>query len=271
MSLCFEENVIPGPRLRNLTGQRFGRITVLGYAGSRDRNSGGGRTAFWFCLCSCGNVSKVATQQLHSGKTQSCGCLQKEQRLANASLTKTHGEYGGCKPSPEMAAYTGAKTRCTNPNVENYADYGGRGIEFRFNSFDEFLADIGRRPGRDYSLDRKDVNGHYEAGNVRWATASQQARNIRKATIIEYKGESKTIGDWCDEFPMVKSRFYRGWCVPCMFEQPKGGRCDHRRAEACLRAFGLWEAEEPDDEEDDVIEEQERNYNRMVGDSLKRH
>lgn len=77
-------------------------------------------------------------------------------------------------------SYEKAKERCENPNVINYKWYGGRGIEFRFASFQEFLAEIGERPSKEYSVDRIDVNGHYEKGNVRWVTKNIQAQNKRK-------------------------------------------------------------------------------------------
>lgn len=73
----------------------------------------------------------------------------------------------------------GAKGRCTNPNNPSYKDYGARGIEFRFNSFQEFLNEVGRRPSSQHSLDRIDNNGHYAKGNLRWADKKAQANNRR--------------------------------------------------------------------------------------------
>lgn len=77
----------------------------------------------------------------------------------------------------------GAKQRCTNPNDVGYANYGGRGIEFRFESIaqaaDWIIANMGYRPSKEHSIDRIDVNGHYEAGNLRWATSTEQANNKR--------------------------------------------------------------------------------------------
>lgn len=91
----------------------------------------------------------------------------------------------------EYRAYIAAKGRTTNPKIHNYKNYGGRGIEFRFKSFAEFIADIGPRPSPLHSLDRIRTNGHYEVGNVVWATKQEQARNRRvwKHTS-QYKGVS---------------------------------------------------------------------------------
>jgi hypothetical protein len=93
------------------------------------------------------------------------------------------------RENPEWVAYRGAKQRCLNPNHSRFADWGGRGIEFRFESYQQFLVCVGRRPGKGYMLDRIDNDGHYEPGNVRWVTARVSANNQRgRATVdIETK------------------------------------------------------------------------------------
>jgi hypothetical protein len=78
----------------------------------------------------------------------------------------------------ELSCYCTAKQRCTNPNNTKYPDYGGRGIEFRFTSYQEFLDHIGPSPPGT-SIDRIDNNGHYEIGNVKWSTPKEQRANQR--------------------------------------------------------------------------------------------
>jgi hypothetical protein len=100
--------------------------------------------------------------------------------------------HGGCG-TPEYIAYTTAKTLCTNPKNQRWAQYGGRGIEFRFSSFTSFLEHLGRRPAGKV-LDRPNREGHFEIGNVRWATRRQSARNrkpYRKAPRATTCGHPK--------------------------------------------------------------------------------
>jgi hypothetical protein len=81
--------------------------------------------------------------------------------------------------TPEYSSYYHAKYRCTSPRCDKWAEYGGRGIEFRFKSFEEFFEVVGVRP-QGTSLERIDGNGHYEPGNVCWASKSWQNKNRRR-------------------------------------------------------------------------------------------
>lgn len=104
-----------------------------------------------------------------------CGCAR---AIENKRRTK-HGLAG----TPEYHAWTAMKSRCNDPNSQAYDRYGGRGIKVcqRWQeSFEAFVADVGKRPSADHSLDRYPNNdGNYEPGNVRWATRSQQQSNTR--------------------------------------------------------------------------------------------
>ena len=93
--------------------------------------------------------------------------------------------HGGCVggKSPEYLAYMRAKKRCTNPKSDKYAYYGGRGIQFKFESFIEWFAELGKRPTPGHTPDRIDPNGHYEKGNVKWSTRSEQMLNRRPYSI----------------------------------------------------------------------------------------
>lgn len=154
----------------DLTGKRFGYLTVM-WPDGRKKMPKSSRV-YWACCCDCGNIHHASTGCLRDGFVKSCGCLQK--RL-QARLHNKHGKH----LSAEYCAYTSAKQRCTNPNNPGYKNYGGRGIEFRFKSFEEFYAEVGPRPSPELTLDRINNDGHYEPGNLRWATWSQNLNNQR--------------------------------------------------------------------------------------------
>jgi hypothetical protein len=83
------------------------------------------------------------------------------------------------KGRPELRAFIDAKYRCTTPEYRQYKDYGGRGIKFLLGSWLDIIASIGHRPSKEYTLDRIDNDGHYEIGNLRWATRKEQIQNRR--------------------------------------------------------------------------------------------
>ena len=152
-----------------LTGDRFGRLIVVGRHGSRKWRS------TWLCRCDCGGEKVVRSDNLRNGDTRSCGCLTKDQGEAVRARNTKHGMFG----TPEYVAYHTASARCRLPTNPAYSNYGARGIEFRFGSFEQFFAIVGLRPSPQHSLDRIDNDGHYEPGNVRWATAREQMLNRR--------------------------------------------------------------------------------------------
>jgi hypothetical protein len=164
--------------LIDMTGQKSGKLTILEIAVRAHRNSQGhpiGTT--WRCLCDCGKETIVEGKYLRSGRTKSCGCLRADSMRV---LFRTHGETTGYKfTTPEYTAWTSMRGRCLNPNNGKYYCYGARGIEVceRWNSYENFLQDMGRKPGPGYSLDRINVNGNYEPSNCRWLGPKEQYWN----------------------------------------------------------------------------------------------
>jgi hypothetical protein len=153
-------------KFEDLTGQKFNRLSVVKYVGKA--KSGQSR---WLCRCDCGNTIEAVGSHLKTGNIKSCKCLLKE----NMSNLRHGMSY-----TVEWNSYHSCKKRCKPENAAKYPDHAGKGIEFRFNSFEEFFAELGPRPEPKfaYSTDRwPNPYGHYEKGNVRWATKEQQALN----------------------------------------------------------------------------------------------
>jgi hypothetical protein len=159
---------------RAQVGDVFGRLTIVGDA-PRFRN--GARR--WRCRCECGNETESSDSEMRIGRVRSCGCFRR-QRVRE--LMTTHGRSGG----PTYKCWSSIIQRCTNPKNPSFSYYGGRGIricERWRNDFALFIADMGPKPTPKHSIDRIDVNGNYEPGNCRWATATQQARNTRVSKL----------------------------------------------------------------------------------------
>ena len=169
----------------DLVGQKYNFLTVLKFAGLTNFPSGGHK-AIWWCRCDCGKRVKVIGSNLRNGQSKSCGCWD---RKVSGERWATHGATRGHKLTPEYIAWRNARARCTkSKHYKNYKNYAGRGITVcaRWqNSFENFLADMGKRP-RGLTLDRKDNDGNYEPLNCWWATQQQQCLN-RRTWQIERK------------------------------------------------------------------------------------
>lgn len=177
---------------KSLVGNRYGRLVVL----SLDESNKKGRTK-WICVCDCGNKTSVYWANLTGGHTKSCGCLQKDRVR---ELFTTHGNGKHNDNSPEYRAWIAIKSRCYNPLSNGYENYGGRGIKMcdRWkDSFENFLADMGRRPSNKHSIDRHpNQNGDYEPFNCRWATDIEQVLNRRSTVWVVYNGERMCYADF---------------------------------------------------------------------------
>jgi len=179
--------------LKDLTGQKFKKLTVLSLA-HRD----GGR-AHWLCACDCGGSVVVASNHLQKANgTASCGCER-----------ATHGYSRPGAVHPLYRVWLSMRERCNNPKCSHYKWYGARGITVcpEWDDFEVFKRDMGDRPeGR--SLDRKDNNGPYNKENCRWATTQEQSWNTSKARWIEFNGQRKVLSEWARHFGVSASHVH---------------------------------------------------------------
>lgn len=156
-------------RLIDLTGNVYGRLTVV----CRDEDnlySNGRRKVFWRCKCECGNTKRIASDNLKQGYAKSCGCLNLE--ILKGRADKLRREY----PS-EWESYRGMKNR-----VKENPTYANLGMWEEWENFQKFLNDMGPKPNKTYTIDRKDTRLGYYPNNCRWASKSTQAYNGVKPT-----------------------------------------------------------------------------------------
>jgi hypothetical protein len=215
-----------GRPLIDLSGQRFGRPAVL----ARDGSNASGE-AIWRSVCDCGRTTFVTGSHLQTGFTTSCGCLRKE-RATQAFMRHGHARGRG-RRTVEHFTWSWMKGRCHNPRNKAFPLYGGRGIKVcdrwlygdgARSGFECFLADMGRRPGKGYSIERIDNDKGYAPDNCRWATAAEQARNTRRTRLYTLNAQTRCRKDWAAQLRIhpwsLHLRLRRGWTLERLLTTP---------------------------------------------------
>ena len=205
-------------RVKDLTGQRFGRLTVIKFAGTKKGH------AMWDCLCDCGKLCTTYGRMLVGGHKMSCGCLQKE---VHSRKWTTHG----MSRTKAYKVWEGIRWRCLNEKSNVYSSYGGRGIticdEWRddFVAFYNYVSKLDHFGESEYSIDRIDNDGNYEPGNVRWATKEEQTRNRRVTVIVEYAGDKIPLQEAAEregiQYCVVEQRWRKGKRDAELFKTPR--------------------------------------------------
>jgi len=200
------------PKLIDLTGRTFGRLTVIG------RNAVNSKLgqARWNCRCVCGKTVTVWGMSLRSGNTQSCGCWNQE---VTKRVKTTHGHTTKGNHSSEYRRWQKMKRRCYCTTCSEFKYYGARGIHVCdqwLNSFETYLAfirSIGFTGAPGQELDRIDNNGNYEPGNLRVTDHKTNCRNTRTNRPVTAFGETLCLSEWAEKAGLnaatLRNRLFR--------------------------------------------------------------
>lgn len=203
---------------KDIIGLKFNRLTVLELHHKvqkfKKNGSRGGYIEYYLCKCDCGKETIIEKWHITSGRTKSCGCIQKE---STSNLFSTHH----LSKHQLYNTWCKMKERCYKPICKAYPNYGGRGIKVcdewknNFQNFYDWALSNGYK--EDLTLDRIDVNGNYEPLNCRWISQKQQCNNKRTNFYITIYNRTQTLKEWCEEkdlnYSAVQARISRGWTI----------------------------------------------------------
>lgn len=127
-----------------------------------------------------------------------------------------HGEaastYSGRKETPEYRTWRIMRSRCRDQSKPLYF---GMGVDPRWDTFEHFLEDMGRKPSPAHSIDRIDGSKGYGPGNCRWATPLEQSQNLRTVHLVTFRGETMSVSALARRFGLkpttLHERLRRGW------------------------------------------------------------
>ena len=207
-------------RFEDITGKRYGRLTVIERADSILEPNGKHRTV-WRCICECGKEKIVAANKLKSGNTKSCGCYARD-------VNTTHG----MSKTRLYKIWRKMKDRCYNPKHTHYEFYGGKGIciceEWKddFEAFKDWAVMSGYS---DYlTIERIDNDIGYNKENCKWATVKEQNNNKGDNVFYTYNGFKLTMAEWAERYGInygtFCKRLYAGWSFKDAIETPVGSR-----------------------------------------------
>lgn len=228
-------------KLIELTGKRFGRLTVL----ERAKHNDNGNKPLWKCKCDCGKIVVVRGQDLRSGKTRSCGCYH------NESATKRATKHGASKDKFRSRLYhiwIGMRQRCSNPDSQSWRWYKNINVCDEWNDYKEFekwALSHGYDDG--LSIDRIDSSGDYCPENCRWATAKTQANNVSSNHIVEYKGKRYTLMELSEltgiDYSTLGARIRAGWDVKVATETEWDARTTRHTFQGRTLSLDEWAKE----------------------------
>ena len=194
--------------LVDLTGQKFGRLTVIRIATEEERNNRA--EVYWLCKCDCGNEKIISGHSIKRGLVVSCGCYHKE----ISQKRRKHGE----SKTKFYKLWHGMIESCENPTNGSYKNYGAKGIKVceewhDYENFKNWALNKGYKEG--LSIDRIDNYDNYYPENCRWVSFIEQQNNKRNNHYITYNNKTQTMTDWARElginYQTIIARLKRGW------------------------------------------------------------
>lgn len=220
------------PQRKPLEKSKYGRLTVVRDLPPMPAYTKSGRKISLRkveCICDCGKTVLVDASNLWRGNTTSCGCRDIEATIFRSST------HGGCS-RPEYRIWQGMKSRCNNPKNPGFELYGGRGIKVCDSwdkSFDAFFEDMGQRPSKNHSLERKDNSKGYSKDNCKWATVKEQTRNRRVTFMVDFKGTMTPLAEVAEatgeSYKFLYDRVRNGWTIGEALKYPKNAKIKSKR------------------------------------------
>jgi len=202
--------------LQIAVGDEFDKWTVID--DPHRRNKDGRRVLV--CQCVCGAIRDVAAKHLKAKKSK--GCL----RCRRGRLKHGHSRQG--KESPTHFSWRGMIDRCTNPKSPSWPWYGAEGVTVceRWQRFENFLADMGERPGKQYTLERVQRALGYCPENCEWILRREQYRNRRDNHLLTFQGTTHPVITWSELTGLaegcIRSRLKMGWSIEEALTVPSG-------------------------------------------------
>lgn len=177
------------PRIIDLTGQTFGRLTVIRLWGRKNKE----HRVHWLCQCDCGNTMVVASNHLRNKLRPTISC--------NGEVHRKYFRCGLGSDGKRPLLYVrwcGMHARCENKNHASYKHYGGRGIKVcdRWSQFENFYDDMAGSFKAGMTIERKDNNGSYCPENCVWADQVTQSNNMRSNRLLTFKGITQSMAKW---------------------------------------------------------------------------
>lgn len=210
------------PRFQDLSGQRFGRWTVVNQGPDYRRG-----IPAWNCQCDCGKTGTIRAGTLKSGGSRSCGCLNVD--VHREMCIKRNTKHGMTR-TPTYLSWGHMIRRCHDPKHRQFPDYGGRGISVCSawrESFAAFLADVGPCPPG-LTIERINNDRGYEPGNCKWATRKAQALNRRSNHRLTLNGVTAAITEWAERLGIsrktIENRLKLGLPIDKVLSPVRHGR-----------------------------------------------